>query len=147
MTKSFYSPKDDCVSLPLQKRFGREEEYYSTLFHELVHATGHQTRLGRPTLTEKAGFGSDPYCKEELVAEMERPSCADMGETWRGPSTNSAAYIKGWMERLKSDRLLIVQAAAQAQRAADFVLGALPSESQSDAPENETQPEPMKMAA
>ncbi len=147
MTKSFYSPKDDCVSLPLQKRFGREEEYYSTLFHELVHATGHQTRLGRPTLTEKAGFGSDPYCKEELIAEMGAAFLCGHAEIVERTIDNSAAYIKGWMEKLKSDKLLIVQAAAQAQRAADFILGALPSESQSDAAESEPQSEPMKMAA
>ena len=36
---------------------------------------------------------------------------------------NSAAYLKGWLEQLRNDKTLIVQAAAQAQKAADFILG------------------------
>ncbi len=70
MSRAFYSSREDCVGLPAQERFERVEAYYATLFHELVHATGHETRLKRATLTERAGFGSDPYCKEELIAEM-----------------------------------------------------------------------------
>jgi antirestriction protein ArdC len=145
MTKSFYSPKDDCVSLPLQKRFGLEEEYYSTLFHELVHATGHETRLRRATLTEKAGFGTDLYCKEELIAEMGAAFLCGHAEIVERTIDNSAAYIKGWLEALKSDTAMIVQAAGQAQRAADFILGTLPSESQIKS--TEIAPEPLEIAA
>ena len=36
---------------------------------------------------------------------------------------NTVAYIQGWLSKLKSDKRLVVQAAAQAQKAADFVLG------------------------
>jgi antirestriction protein ArdC len=147
MTKSFYSPKDDCVSLPLQKRFGREEEYYSTLFHELVHSTGHGARLNRPTLTEQAGFGSDPYCKEELIAEMGAAFLCGQAEIVERTLDNSAAYIKGWLEQLKHDTTLIVQAAGQAQRAADFILGTSPSEPQIIEAESKLEPEPMEAAA
>ena len=36
---------------------------------------------------------------------------------------SSAAYLDNWLKQLKSDRTLIVYAAAQAQKAADFILG------------------------
>lgn len=35
---------------------------------------------------------------------------------------NSAAYIKGWLKALKNDKMLLVHAAAQAQKAADYIL-------------------------
>jgi len=141
MTHAFYSPGDDCVSLPIRKRFGKEEEYYSTLFHELVHSTGHQTRLNRMTLTEKAGYGSDPYCKEELIAEMGAAFLCGHAEIVERTIDNSAAYLKGWLDQLKSDHALIVHAAAQAQRAADFILGLKVDESQINRPENGPLPE------
>jgi hypothetical protein len=52
--------REDYVGMPGIDRFEGSEQYYATLFHELVHATGHETRLNRSTLTEQAGFGSDP---------------------------------------------------------------------------------------
>lgn len=123
MTQAFYSPAEDCVGIPMRERFASEDEFFSTLFHELTHASGHETRLNRSTLTDKAGFGSNPYCKEELIAEMGAAFlCGQAGIVDR-TIDNSAAYLKGWLEQLKSDRTLIVSAAAQAQKAADFILG------------------------
>ncbi|MEI9966920.1 MAG: zincin-like metallopeptidase domain-containing protein [Candidatus Moraniibacteriota bacterium] len=147
MTESFYSPREDCVSMPMQKRFGKKEEYYSTLFHELVHSTGHESRLRRPSLAEKAGFGSDHYCKEELIAEMGATFLCGYAGIVDRTIDNSAAYVKGWLERLKDDKTLIVQAAAQAQRAADFILGAMGTEPKAASMENSPQPEPMAVAA
>jgi antirestriction protein ArdC len=123
MTHSFYSILEDCVGLPAQERFDHEEAYYATLFHELVHATGHETRLKRATLMEQAGFGSNPYCKEELIAELGAAFLCGQAEIVERTIDNSAAYLNGWLEQLKNDRTLIVQAAAQAQKAADFILG------------------------
>ena len=56
--------------MPGRERFEGSEQYHATLYHELIHASGAETRLNRATLTEKAGFGSDPYCREELIAEI-----------------------------------------------------------------------------
>jgi antirestriction protein ArdC len=117
-----YSPNADTVSMPDRARFDKDAGYFATLFHELVHSTGHPSRLNRLTLIESAGFGSDPYCKEELVAEMGAAflcGLAGIGETIL---ENTAAYIQNWLEQLKNDRKLIVQAAAQAQKATDFIL-------------------------
>jgi antirestriction protein ArdC len=122
LAKAFYSPGVDIVAMPDRTRFDTEAGYYATLFHELTHATGHVSRLNRPTLTESSGFGSNPYCKEELIAEMGAAFlCGHAGiET---TIQNSAAYLQNWLEQLQNDKTLIVQAATQAQKAADFILG------------------------
>lgn len=122
MTLACYSPSADTVSMPDRARFNKDAGYFATLFHELIHSTGHPSRLNRSTLAESAGFGSNPYCKEELVAEMGAAflcGLAGIGET---VLENSAAYVQNWLERLQNDRKLIVQAAAQAQKATDFIL-------------------------
>jgi antirestriction protein ArdC len=123
MTHAYYSPREDCVGLPPRERFERTEDYYSTVFHELVHSTGHEKRLKRSTLAEKSGFGSNPYCKEELIAEMGAAFLCGLAEIGERTIDNSAAYLNGWLEQLRQDKMLIVQAAAQAQKAADFILG------------------------
>jgi antirestriction protein ArdC len=123
MARAYYSPSEDCVGLPARQRFERTEDYYSTVFHELVHSTGHEKRLKRSTLTESAGYGSNPYCKEELIAEMGAAFLCGLAEIGERTIDNSAAYLKGWLEQLRNDKTLIVQAAAQAQKAADFILG------------------------
>ena len=128
MNCAFYSLREDCVGLPSRERFERAENYYATIFHELIHATGHESRLNRATLTEKAGFGSNSYCKEELIAEMGAAFLCGQAEIAERTIDNSAAYLKHWLEQLKNDRTLIVSAAAQAQKAADFVLGNGPEE-------------------
>jgi antirestriction protein ArdC len=122
MTHPFYSPFEDVVAMPARERFDTAENYYAALFHELIHSTGHESRLNRSTLTEKAGYGSDPYCKEELIAEMGAAFLCAQAEIVDRTIDNSAAYIRGWLERLGSDRSLVVQAAAQAQKAADYIL-------------------------
>jgi len=122
-THAYYSPREDCVGVPVRERFERTEDYYSTVFHELVHSTGHEKRLKRSTLTESAGYGSNPYCKEELIAEMGAAFLCGLAEIGERTIDNSAAYLKGWLEQLRNDKTLIVQAAAQAQRAEDYILG------------------------
>ena len=130
MTHAYYSPHEDCVGLPPRERFERTEDYYSTVFHELVHSTGHEKRLKRTTLAEKSGFGSNPYCKEELIAEMGAAFLCGLAEIGERTIDNSAAYLNGWLEQLRHDKMLIVQAAAQAQKAADFILGRTFAESE-----------------
>lgn len=66
--RAFYRPSDDIVSVPPLCDYGKPEEYYSTLFHEHVHSTGHTKRLNRSGITELAAFGDESYSKEELVA-------------------------------------------------------------------------------
>jgi antirestriction protein ArdC len=123
MRQAFYSPSEDRVAMPDRARFEREAGYHATLFHELIHSTGHASRLNRPTLTESAGFGSNPYCKEELIAEMGAAFLCGQAGIEEQTLENSAAYVENWLAQLQHDKKLIVQAAGQAQRAADFILG------------------------
>lgn len=118
-----YSPATDVLVMPDLATFDGPEEYYSTLFHELTHSTGHKDRLARPDLLTFGHFGDRQYSKEELVAEMGAAMLA--GQTGIAPVTleNSAAYLASWLKVLRADNKLVVQAAAQAQRAADKVLG------------------------
>ncbi len=118
-----YTPLSDTVNMPRLGRFDSAEEYYSTLFHELSHSTGHEKRLGRKTLTELAGFGSSKYSQEELIAEMGSAFLCGMGGIENAVIDNSASYVDHWMKRLRKDPRFIVQTAGQAQKAADFVLG------------------------
>jgi len=123
LAKAFYSPSADIVAMPDRARFDTEAGYFATLFHELTHASGHKSRLNRQTLTESAGFGSNPYCREELIAEMGAAFLCGQAGIAENILENSAAYVQNWLEQLQNDKKLIVQAAAQAQKAADFILG------------------------
>ena len=117
-----YNPATDIVNMPSQKLFHNHEEYYSTLFHELVHATGHHTRLHRFQKKQPGRFGSDTYSREELVAEMGAAFLCSTSGIANKTMTNAAAYIKGWLHQLKDDKRLVTLAAAKAQKAADFIL-------------------------
>ena len=126
--RAAYIPAEDRIVIPHAGTFRSDEEYYSTLFHELTHATGHTSRLNRKGLNDSeagewSAFGSTPYAQEELVAEMGAAFlCGQVGIVER-TLDNSAAYIQGWLKRLRDDQRLVVQAAAQAQKAADYILG------------------------
>ncbi len=121
-SKAYYSPITDRVTLPPRELFESAAEDAATTLHELSHSTGHEKRLGREGITEVAPFGSAVYSREELVAELSAAFlCAEAG-TSNTVIRNQAAYVAGWLQRLRDDRRLIVQAAAQAQRAADYVL-------------------------
>ena len=119
--KAFYHPKEDYVNMPKKRSFKNDESYYSTLFHEPVHSTGHERRLKRETLTQMAEFGDDNYSQEELVAEMGTcylQSFAGITSEFQ----NSAAYLQGWLGKLKGDKKFIFVAARAAQKATDYIL-------------------------
>jgi len=128
--RACYSPSLDYVQLPHLSTFDTPEEYYSTLFHEITHATGHQSRLARKSILEPSYFGSHEYSKEELVAEMGAAFLCGFSGIENITIENSAAYIKGWLNALKNDKTLLIHAAAQAQKAADFILNRKGDESE-----------------
>ena len=130
MTSAYYSPAEDYIGMPGRERFDTEDSYHATLFHELVHSTGHESRLKRGSIVERNRFGSDPYCKEELVAELGSAFLCGYVSIVDQTIDGSAAYIQAWLKQLREDRTLIVSAAAQAQKAADYVLGKTHSESE-----------------
>lgn len=125
--RAFYSPTLDFVKIPIPENFTSEEAYYSTLYHELVHSTGHKDRLDR---LESTQFGSGPYAKEELVAEMGAAMLCGMAGI--DNLDDSASYVDGWLEKIKGDPKLVVQAAALANKAADLILGVQPESDSQD---------------
>ena len=128
LNSAHYSPRKDCVALPPSDRFPLLEEYYCTLFHELLHSTGHQRRLNRETLTEMARFGDHAYSEEELVAEIGAAMLCGLSGIEQKTLENSAGYIQHWSSKLGNDNRLILRAANQAQRACDFIRNKLQSQ-------------------
>jgi antirestriction protein ArdC len=120
---AYYSPAHDRVQMPAPQSFNSPEGYYCTLFHEFIHSTGIGARLNRDEMKGVHKFGDCDYSKEELTAEFGAAFlCAESGVTNDQILTNSAAYIQGWVSKLKSDKTLLMRAASLAQRASDYVL-------------------------
>ncbi len=116
-TRAFYVPSLDIVQVPPQPAFFDQVNYYRTCLHELTHATGHASRLGRDLAS---GFGSKDYAREELIAEMGSAFlCAALGIV---PTVRHADYIGSWLEVLREDNRAIFRAARAATKAADWLL-------------------------
>ena len=130
--RAYYSPNLDYIQLPKTTAFNSPEEYYCTALHECVHASGHISRLSRKSITEPSYFGSHEYSKEELVAEMGAAFLCGHAGIEQNTINNSAAYIQGWLKALKNDKTLLVHAAAQAHKAADYILNIKPEEQEVD---------------
>lgn len=111
-----YMPGEDMICMPDADAFTSLDEFYSTLFHETSHWTGHKTRLARDM---GGGYGSISYAREELVAEI---AAAFMGAHF-GIDTekNNAAYLRNWLQKFDDKREAIFTAAKDAGRAFEFL--------------------------
>ncbi len=118
--RAYYSPSSDLISVPAIEYFKDSASYYETLFHEIIHSTGHSSRLNR--FENGSGkFGSVEYSKEELVAEMGAAyMCAVCNID--NDIKNTAAYIKSWAQVLRDNYQWVFHAAGKAEMAANFVL-------------------------
>jgi antirestriction protein ArdC len=116
-----YIPSSDCVKMPKPENFINDAVYYSTLFHELTHATGHEKRLHRKGITENNAFGSANYGKEELCAEMGASFLCGITGIETRTIDNSASYVASWLRVIRADKKMIITAAAQAQKAVDYI--------------------------
>ena len=113
---AYYRPSTDAIVMPPQAAFDTRENYYATLLHESVHASGHEKRLKRIT---PARFGSENYAFEELVAELGAAMlCAKCGING---DLRHAGYIENWLQALRNDKKFILSAAAKAQNALDYL--------------------------
>ena len=121
-SQACYSWTKDQIRMPPRASFKSKESYYATLFHEIVHSTGHSSRLARKGIEEKHSFGSPEYSKEELIAECGASFLCGYTGIENETIENQAAYIEHWKKQLEADKKLIISAAAQAQKAADFIL-------------------------
>lgn len=125
----YYNTQDDYVQMPTINNFDESERYYTTLFHELSHSTGHQSRLNRDGITKPTLFGSRAYSFEELVAEISACFLSNEAGIAYANFDNSVGYIQGWLANLiqtfKEDKSCFIKASAKAQQAADYILNRL----------------------
>ena len=125
-----YSPSRDVIYLPALSSFGTPADYYATALHELTHWTA--PRVSR--LVDSKRWGDDAYAVEELVAELGAAMLCGHCDI---PATSQcASYLANWLRVLKQDKRAIFSVAAQAQRAADFLL-ARAGHNATDQPEEE----------
>lgn len=120
--EAFYSPNRDSITMPKMAQFHSSEQYYGVLFHEMVHWTGHKSRLDRFSHTGMA-MDKKSYSFEELVAEIGSATIANYTQI-QSPEmmNNSAAYLKGWLRPLKDDPTFLVDASFKSQKAVDLIL-------------------------
>lgn len=122
--RAFYSPAMDRVQLPPAEAFKDAQGYYATAFHELTHATGHASRLDRSLTDGKHTFGSHPYAREELVAELGAAFLtSEFGLHGEEPRADHAQYLAHWLGALKEDSKAIFAAASAAQKAVNWLHG------------------------
>jgi len=117
-----YIPNRDIIEIPKTNSFKSEAGYYSTLFHELAHSTGHQSRLNREELTKVASFGSEDYSKEELIAEFSSSFLCSKAGILKETRKNNTAYIQSWLKALKNDKSQLITASSKAQKVYNYIL-------------------------
>ncbi|AJJ24494.1 ArdC family protein [Yersinia enterocolitica] len=119
--RAFYRPLTDEIVMPLAGQFFTEADYWSTLLHELIHASGHEKRLNREGITSSTRTFGDPiYAFEELIAELGSAFlCAELGIYGE---VQHESYINSWLKRLKKDKKALFRACRQARQASEFLL-------------------------
>ena len=126
--QAYYRPSTDTVVTPRPEQFDAPALYYSVLFHELTHSMGHASRLARKGITDAVMFGSHEYSREEIIAEMGAAFLCGTAGIEAATLQDSTAYMANWIKVLQGDTRLVVTAAAQAQKAADRLLGRTPEQ-------------------
>lgn len=120
--RAYYQPSTDSITLPLMAQFKSTAEYYSTVFHELSHSSGHESRLNR--ISHAAFFGSSDYSREELTAEIASSALVNhCGLETPESFQNNTAYVQSWLKVLQGDKRFIVSAAGAADKAVHMILG------------------------
>lgn len=118
--KASYNWYADRITLPVVDSFASIADYVGTRFHETMHSTGHEARLGRKF---PGPFGSPEYAREELRVEI----ATVMESVKRGMPlsesvfSNHVAYVESWLSTLKKDKREIFRAAADAERMCVYI--------------------------
>lgn len=116
----YYLPSKDYISLPTINDFTCKEEYYSALFHEMIHWTGHPTRLNR---NASGRYGDNNYAYEELVAEIGSAYLCSICGISNVTLGSHSSYIDGWIKLMKSDTKILLKASNDASKATGFLTG------------------------
>ena len=117
-----YSVSEDVIYVTKATTFPSFEEYYAALFHQLIHSSGHPSRLNRPSIHEMAEYGHDACSYEELVAELGAGYLCSMLQIAQRLPECSGDYIGRWLEKLRSHKEMLVYASHDAQRAVEYLL-------------------------
>ncbi|MBJ8931644.1 ArdC family protein [Citrobacter freundii] len=117
---AFFSHSADVIVLPPKGAFNSEAGYYATLLHELVHWTGHHTRLNRRAEGEQRQKDSPAYAREELRAEYGAALLTSMFAL-DAKAENHASYLKGYLELLRGDKNEIFRAASDVEGIVDYL--------------------------
>ncbi len=122
--KAYYMTISDSVHVPVKGAFDKIQQYYGVLFHELIHSTGNAKRLDR---NMKGNQQSKEYAFEELIAEIGAAYLCGVTDIDYYTLQNSAAYLKGWMSKLKSeittDKSFLFRSVFAATRASKYIIG------------------------
>ena len=110
------------MRVPDSRRYEGQALYYNTVYHELVHATGHPKRLNRFDKNANAD-NLHEYGVEELVAGMGSAMLSDLAGIGRQAIVRDASYIRHWAEAIRANRGIILMAAQRAQKAVDLITG------------------------
>lgn len=130
--QAYYTPTTDRVNIPDIKTFMTNESYFSTFFHELLHSTGHKTRLNRETIYS---YHDSMRVRgiEELVAEggalqlMYHTGIYAKGEEIPEVD-NSDTYLQGWLAYLRKNPKDFIKASTLMVEALDYFTDAKPTE-------------------
>lgn len=117
---AYYMPAKDTIRMPDAKWFKKAEVYAGVKFHEMIHATGANSRLNR----KLTSFEMQPesYSKEELIAEIGSAMLCGYIGIHEATKENSKAYLGGWLKHLKNDPQMLFAAASAADKAMQHIL-------------------------
>lgn len=124
--QAYYFPRLDLVNMPKLQQFAQHgaEAYYRVLFHELIHWTGHESRLARKGIILGQGKDEVIYAEEELLAELGACMLSSLTNIQEeNLLQNSAAYLQSWLNCMKEDKRFIFRVAPQAELAVKYILG------------------------
>lgn len=120
---AFYTPSADTVTMPAKEQFTSQCGFYGTYLHELIHSSGHQKRLNRPTLTAP-NTDRKSYSTEELITELAAVNlCHELKITTIDKIQNSAAYLESWIKTLKADKKILFKLLTQSNKAIKYLKG------------------------
>ena len=126
--RCYYNSASDFINMTSKFNFKDTKEanatvhYYSTLFHELTHSTGHDSRTGRIKKNQEKLLATKEYAFEELVAELGSVLFGQQFNIEKTIRGNHIQYLNSWIKALKNDYTLIADASAQAQKAIDYFI-------------------------
>ena len=116
---AYYSISRDEIVIPEKSQFIDGESFYSNLLHEMSHASGSESRLNR--LKPSQSFGSEAYGREELVAELTAALVSSQYGMEKHVKSDSAAYLKSWLNSLHQDPQFIKTTLMDVKRSASFI--------------------------